>query len=229
VGSPSVELDARGEPTPVFYLHQGLDATRRARVLISGTPLTLIFPTKPAVVGGTRLIPLEEPRFRGRPIPAPKIAPRSGWGNYDANFDRLFVRAVRFVGPIHPVVAIPPPTTPMGFTTEPLYWLREAWPPWYELVQDWLCAWTGLHRNQRIRVEHSERLVDAAVERRGSRTMAPSHLAWNSPAMVPCQPLPRSIYALRSSAPRKAGDFRHGLIWFCRRDQHTLEAGTDGA
>jgi len=150
--------------SPPLWIDGG--AIRRARVLIAGTPVTLIFPTSPAVPKGARLVQLEEPRFRGRPIPQVKFPPRNGWGNFDVEFNRLLVRALRFVTPMSPVIAPTTSAVPREFYTQPLDWLRLAWPPWFEFVQDWICAWTGLIRELQDG-EETRPFIDAAAERVG--------------------------------------------------------------
>jgi hypothetical protein len=157
----SAVADGSAVTDPPLWIEGG--AIRRAGVLIASTPVMLIFPSTPAVQDGDRLVPLEEPRFRGRPIPELKIPPWDGWGNYDVSYNCLFIKALRFVTSTTPVIN---PPDRHGLHDRPLDWLRSAWPPWFELAQDWIYAWTGLVRGQRHR-DDTHPIVDAAVEREG--------------------------------------------------------------
>jgi hypothetical protein len=117
-------------------------AIRWAKVEVDGQPVRLIFPTAPKATGSQLVLPLAEPMYQGRRLSEAKVA-RVDWGNLDTRHNAHLVKALRFVAPLEPLKDKQPHEIPPR-----LGWLRRAWIPWYEVVQDWLAAWTGLLREQ---------------------------------------------------------------------------------
>lgn len=118
------------------------DAVRWATVKIDGKPVRLIFPTAPEAPGSALTVPLAEPTYQGRRLPKAEGVDVD-WGNLDTRHNSHLVKAFRFVAPLEPLKGKQPYEIPPR-----LGWLRRAWIPWYEVVQDWLAAWTGLLREQ---------------------------------------------------------------------------------
>jgi hypothetical protein len=117
-------------------------AIRWAHVELDGQPVRLIFPTAPKTTESQMLLPLAEPLYQGRRLPEAKGV-RVDWGSVDTRHNSHFVKALRFIAPLEPLGDKQPYELPPR-----LGWLRSAWVPWYEIVQDWLAAWTGLLREQ---------------------------------------------------------------------------------
>lgn len=140
-------------------------AIRWAKVEVDGQPVRLIFPTAPKATGSQLVLPLEEPMYQGRRLPEAKGV-RVDWGNLDTRHNSHLVKALRFVAPLEPVRDKQPHELPPR-----LGWLRRAWIPWYEVVQDWLAAWTGLLREQ-WGEGLPEPVVSALAEMKGLRGLA---------------------------------------------------------
>lgn len=117
-------------------------AIRWANVEVDGQPVRLIFPTAPKTTGSQRVLRLAEPMYQSRRLPG-ENGVHIDWGNLDTRHNSHLVKALRFVAPLEPLGDKLPHELPPR-----LGWLRMAWIPWYEIVQDWLAAWTGLLREQ---------------------------------------------------------------------------------
>jgi hypothetical protein len=140
-------------------------AIRWAHVKMDGHPVRLIFPTAPKETGRHLVRPLVEPMYQGRKLPEAKGV-RVDWGNIDTRHNSHLVKALRFVAPLEPLRGKQPHELPPR-----LGWLRRVWVPWYEVVQDWLAAWTGLLREQ-WGEGLPEPVVSALAEMKGLRGMA---------------------------------------------------------
>lgn len=166
VNRPLTEADGSIVTSPPLWI-RAAGQIRRTKVVIHGKPVLLIFPTPPGPGSSkSHIQPLQEPPYRGRPIPELKIAPSAGWGNFDSKADALLVKALRFVAPLEANPTTMSTTGVMDPRRGSVDWLRVAWPPWFELARDWLCAWTGLVRGQ-VYSSESPRIIDAAAERYG--------------------------------------------------------------
>lgn len=141
------------------------DAIRWAKVEVDGHPVRLIFPTAPKATEGQLILPLAEPMYQGRRLLEAE-GTHVDWGNLDTRHNSHLVKALRFVAPLEPLTGKQPHELPPR-----LGWLRRAWIPWYEVVQDWLAAWTGMLREQ-WGEGLPEPVVSALAEMRGLRGLA---------------------------------------------------------